>query len=48
MRFSMAECEKIVIVGAGEFAEIAYEYFTHDFPYDVIAFSVAKDYIEKD
>jgi len=48
MRFSMAECEKIVIVGAGEFAEIAYEYFTHDSPYDVIAFSVAKDYIEKD
>lgn len=39
--------EKIVIVGDGEFAEIAYEYFTYDSPYEVIAFSVEKDFITK-
>lgn len=40
--------EKLVIVGDGEFAEIAYEYFTHDSPYEVVAFSVEKDYLQKD
>jgi len=40
--------EKLVIVGAGEFAEIAYEYFTYDSPYEIVAFSAEKDYIKKD
>ena len=40
--------EKLVIIGDGEFAEIAYEYFTYDSPYDVMAFSVEKEYMEKD
>lgn len=40
--------QKIVLIGAGEFAQIAYEYFTHDSPYEVVAFSVEKDYIETD
>lgn len=39
--------EKVVIIGAGEFAEIAYEYFTYDSPCEVIAFSVEKDFLEK-
>jgi len=39
--------DKIVIIGAGEFAQIAYEYFTHDSPYDVVAFSVEKDFLDK-
>ena len=39
---------KIVIVGAGELAEIAYEYFTYDSPYEVIAFAAEKDYITVD
>lgn len=39
--------EKLIIVGAGEFAEIAYEYFTYDSPYQVVAFSVEKDFLEK-
>ncbi len=39
---------KLVIVGAGEFAEIAYEYFTHDSPYQVVAFSVEKDFLKQD
>src|SRR5262249_53102522 len=37
---------KLVIVGAGEFAEIAYEYFTHDSAHEVVAFSVDRDYIK--
>lgn len=36
---------KLVIVGAGEFAEIAYEYFTADSEYEVVAFAVEKQYI---
>ncbi|WP_461201873.1 acetyltransferase [Anoxybacillus sp. TBDG-1] len=39
--------EKIVIIGDGEFAEIAYEYFTYDSPYEVVAFSVEKDFYTK-
>jgi len=38
---------KIVIIGAGEFAQIAYEYFTHDSPYEVVAFSAEKKFIDK-
>jgi sugar O-acyltransferase (sialic acid O-acetyltransferase NeuD family) len=38
---------KLIIVGDGEFAEIAYEYFTHDSPYEVVAFSVESDYLNK-
>jgi sugar O-acyltransferase (sialic acid O-acetyltransferase NeuD family) len=35
----------LVLVGAGEFAQIACEYFTHDSDYEVVAFSVERDYI---
>ena len=31
---------KLIIVGAGETAQIAYEYFTHDSPHTVAAFAV--------
>lgn len=37
--------KKLVIVGAGEFALIAYEYFTYDSEYDVVAFAVHSEYI---
>lgn len=40
--------KKMVIVGDGEFAEIAYEYFTHDSPHEVVAFSVEKEFMEKE
>ena len=40
--------KKLVIVGAGEFAEIAYEYFTHDSEYEVVAFAVEREFIEKE
>ncbi|MEM2995170.1 MAG: acetyltransferase [Candidatus Bathyarchaeia archaeon] len=39
--------EKIVIVGAGEFAEIAYEYFSDFSSYEIDAFSVEKAFINK-
>lgn len=39
---------KLVIVGAGEFGEIAYEYFTFDSEYEVVAFAVERKYYKKD
>lgn len=36
---------KIVIVGIGETANLAYEYFTHDSNFDVVAFAADKNYI---
>lgn len=42
----MKNGEKIIIVGAGELAEIAYEYFTYDSQYEIVAFSAEKDYIK--
>jgi sugar O-acyltransferase (sialic acid O-acetyltransferase NeuD family) len=38
--------KRLVIVGAGEFAEIAFEYFSHDSEYEVAAFSVDAQYIK--
>jgi sugar O-acyltransferase (sialic acid O-acetyltransferase NeuD family) len=40
--------DKIVIVGDGETAEMAYEYFTHDSPHEIVAFAVERDYRKKD
>jgi len=40
--------KKLVIVGAGEFAEIAYEYFTYDSCYEVAGFCVEEAYINVD
>lgn len=37
--------KKLVIIGSGETAEIAYEYFTYDSEYEVEAFSVSKKYL---
>jgi len=37
---------QIVIVGCGETAQIAYEYFTYDSSYEVVAFSVEKSYLK--
>ena len=38
--------KKLVLIGAGEQAEIADEYFTHDSDYEVIGFSVDEKYIK--
>lgn len=40
--------EKLVIVGAGEPAEMAYYYFTRWSKYKVVAFSVEKNFVIKD
>ncbi len=40
--------KKLVIVGDTSFAEIAYEYFTHDSEYEVAGFAVEKNFRNKD
>ena len=40
--------KKLIIVGDSSFAEIAYEYFTHDSPYEVVAFSVEKNFLKRE
>jgi sugar O-acyltransferase (sialic acid O-acetyltransferase NeuD family) len=40
--------QKLVIVGDSLFAEIAHEYFTHDSPYEVVAFAVEDAYRNRD
>lgn len=40
----MNKNKKLVIVGAGEFGEIAYEYFSVDSEYEVAAFAIEKQY----
>jgi len=42
------EPKQIVIVGEGETAELAYEYFTYDSPYEVVAFSVESAYRKRE
>lgn len=44
----MEKNRKLIIVGDSAFAEIAYEYFSHDSAYEVAAFSVEKEYLKKD
>lgn len=39
--------ERLIIIGAGEFAEIAYEYFSDFSNYEVVAFTVEKAFIYK-
>jgi sugar O-acyltransferase (sialic acid O-acetyltransferase NeuD family) len=41
------ETKPLIIVGASPIAEVAYEYFTHDSPYDVAAFSVDAAFIDR-
>jgi sugar O-acyltransferase (sialic acid O-acetyltransferase NeuD family) len=43
-----AKTRPLVIVGDSAFAEVAYEYFTHDSPYEVVAFSVESAYLKRD
>lgn len=39
--------KKLVIIGTGETANLAYEYFTYDSEYEVCAFSVNSDYLKE-
>lgn len=38
----------LLIVGDGEFAEIAYEYFTHDSEHEVVGFAVERAFLKAD
>ncbi len=40
--------DRIVIVGDGETAELAYEYFTHDSPHEVAGFCVEQEFLKRD
>lgn len=40
--------KELIIYGIGETAQIAYEYFTHDSDYTVVAFTADKEYIKDD
>ena len=40
--------KKLIIIGTGETANLAYQYFTYDSEFEVIAFSVNKQYIKED
>ncbi len=39
--------EQLIIVGDGETAQIAYEYFTHDSKYRIAAFSVERKFLKR-
>jgi len=43
----MSKARKLIIIGDSAFAEIAYEYFTHDSDYEVVGFSVETEYLKK-
>jgi sugar O-acyltransferase (sialic acid O-acetyltransferase NeuD family) len=43
---SMKTGSKLVIIGDGEFARIAHEYFTHDSPHTVVGFAVERDFLK--
>src|SRR3954454_14080224 len=40
--------KKLILIGDGETAEMAYEYFTHDSEYEVVAFAIGKAYAKSD
>jgi sugar O-acyltransferase (sialic acid O-acetyltransferase NeuD family) len=44
----MTKDRKLILLGDSAFAEIAYEYFTWDSPYEVVAFSVERAYLKRE
>lgn len=44
----MTTGRKLILIGAGETAEMAYEYFTDDSDYTVMAFAVEREYLKDD
>lgn len=47
VRAEMNKTKKLVIFGVEDFADIAYEYFTHDSEYDVVGFTVDRAYLKQ-
>jgi sugar O-acyltransferase (sialic acid O-acetyltransferase NeuD family) len=44
----MPKTQKLVILGVEEIANLAYEYFTYDSDYEVVAFAVNREYLTGD
>src|SRR5262245_27366957 len=44
----MKKEKKLILFGDSAFAEVAYEYFMHDSVYEVVAFTVSKEFLKKD
>jgi sugar O-acyltransferase (sialic acid O-acetyltransferase NeuD family) len=44
----MTKRHKLILLGDSAFAEVAYEYFTWDSDYEVVAFSVERAYLRRD
>src|SRR5689334_6065943 len=44
----MEKTKKLVLLGDSAFAEVAFEYFTHDSEYEVVAFAVEREYLRRD
>jgi sugar O-acyltransferase (sialic acid O-acetyltransferase NeuD family) len=44
----MEKTKKLIIIGDGAFAEVAYECFTHDSEYEVVGFSVELPYLQRE
>lgn len=42
----MTKKQNLIIIGVGETAEIAYEYFTHDSDYQVVSFAVNQKFLK--
>ena len=47
MTRTMTKTKRLVLLGDSAFAEIAYEYFTHDSEYEVVAFAVEREYLRR-
>ena len=39
--------KKLILLGDSAFAEVAFEYFQHDSPYEVVAFAVERAYLKR-
>ncbi|WP_207511685.1 acetyltransferase [Longitalea luteola] len=44
----MNKTKKLILFGDSAFAEIAYEYFTYDSEYEVVAFTVSREFLKKE
>lgn len=44
----MNKTNKLIIIGLGETAELAFEYFTYDSKYEIVAFCVSAEFKNKD
>lgn len=43
----MHKSKKLLLIGAGEFADIAYEYFTFDSEFEVVGFAVEREFLRE-